>query len=315
LAALTALAIDLGGSHAACGVVRDGALLAGRVLQADGSTPLANLLPTINDTLFELLRAAGIDRADCAAVVFGFCGIVSAKERRVLATNRKFDDATRLDLAAWFEGAFGVPFLLESDSRLALLGEHRYGAARGAEDAVMVTLGSGIGGAAMLNGRLLQSRNCLAGAIGGHLPVVLDGRPCPCGNLGCAQAQASTAFLADIYRQQPGGGDGSLGSREKIGFAELFAAIDAGDKAAIAALDHCLRVWCALTVALIHAYDPEVVVFGGSVLKRAGDILPRVQEYVRDHAWTPGRTVPVRASALGSDAALLGAIPLVENGL
>jgi glucokinase len=80
-------------------------------------------------------------------------------------------------------------------------------------------------------------------------------------------------------------------------------------------LEHCLQVWSALTVALIHAYDPEVVVFGGSVLKRAADILPRLQEYVSAHAWTPGRTVSLRAAALGPDAALLGAIPLIGSSL
>ena len=249
------------------------------------------------------------------AVVLGFCGIVSVLEKRVLATNGKFEDAVNLDLAAWCRREFGLPFLLENDARLALLGEHAFGAARGSRDAVMVTLGSGVGGAALLDGRLLQSRHGLAGTICGHLPVVLDGRLCSCGNRGCAEAEASTAFLIEIYRDQAGGREGKLSGNRKIGFAEIFEAAEAGDHPAIAALDHCLRVWSALTVALIHAYDPEVVVFGGSVLKRASDILPRLQEYVGAYAWTPGRIVPLRAAALGSHAALLGAIPLIESSL
>ena len=100
-----------------------------------------------------------------------------------------------------------------------------------------------------------------------------------------------------------------------IGFAELFDAIKDGDRPAIATLEHCLQVWSALTMALIHAYDPEVVVYGGSVLKRADEILPRIQKYVEAHAWTPGRKVPLRPAVLGSDAALLGAIPLMEYSL
>lgn len=312
---MTALAIDLGGSHAACALVRDGAILASRSIPADGASGLAGLLPALNETLFEILQDTQIDCADCAAVVLGFCGIVSAREKRVLGTNEKFDDATRLDLDTWFKQAFGLPFLIENDARLALLGEFAYGAARGARDAVMVTLGSGIGGAALLDGRLLQSKHGLAGTIGGHMPVVLGGRRCSCGNRGCAEAEASTSFLPEIYRQQAGGAEGALANRRTIGFAELFEAIQADDKPAIAALEHCLRVWSALTVALIHAYDPEVVVFGGSVLKRAEEILPRLQEYVAAHAWTPGRTVPLRTAVLGSNAALLGAIPLMEYSL
>ncbi|MGC9259651.1 MAG: ROK family protein [Phycisphaerae bacterium] len=312
---LTALAIDLGGSHAACAVVRGDTIIARRDVLADGASDLGDLLPALRETLFDLLKAAGIMCTECSAVVLGFCGIVSTREKRVLATNKKFDDAPRLDLDAYFKGAFGLPFLLENDARLALLGEHRFGAARGTPDAVMVTLGSGIGGAALLNGRLLQSRHGLAGTIGGHLPVVLNGRLCSCGNLGCAEAEASTVFLPAIYRQQPNSKAGVLHAKRAIGFAELFEASDAGDAAAVAALEHCLDVWSALTVALIHAYDPEVVVFGGSVLKRDHEILPRLQKFVNAHAWTCGRHVPLKTATLGSSAALLGAIPLLECSL
>ena len=312
---MTVLAIDLGGSHAACALVRGGAIVASKSIPADGASGLGGLLPAFSETLSGLLRTTQIDRSECAAVVLGFCGIVSAREKRVLATNAKFDDATRLDLAAWFQQEFGLPFLMENDARLALLGEYKFGAARGTQDAVMVTLGSGIGGAAVLNGRLVESKHGIAGTIGGHMPVVLNGRICTCGNRGCAESEASTAFLPEIYGQQPGGATGALSNKKTIGFAELFQAVEAGDEPASAALEHCLRVWSALTVALIHAYDPEVVVFGGSVMKRGGEILPRLQEYVNAHAWTLGRIVPLRVAALGPDAALLGALALAELSL
>ena len=312
---LTAFAIDLAGAHAACAIVRAGTILADKNLPADGGYCFASLLPALNETLFGLLRTAQIDVADCSALVLGFPAIVSPREKRVLATNNKFDDAPCLDLEAWCHREFGLPFLVENDARLALLGEYRFGAARGARDAVMVTLGTGIGGAAMLDGRLLESRHGLAGTIGGRLPVAVGGRLCSCGNLGCAEAEASTAFLPEIYRHQRGGSEGILAGRNAIVFAELFEAMEAGDHAAMATFEHCLQVWSTLTVTLIHAYVPEVVVFGGAVLKRAADILPRLQDYVNAHAWTQGRTAPLRAAALGSSAALLGAIPLLEYSL
>jgi glucokinase len=310
---MIAFAIDLGGSHAACAVVEDGAILASRSVPVSGRNGLKSLLPLLSTTLRELAGCAQVRQTDASALVLGFCGIVSGDERRVLATNEKFKDAPSVDLNAWCAAEFGLPFLLENDARLALLGEYAFGAARDAQDVVMITLGSGIGGAALLNGRLLKSRNGLAGTIGGHLPVVLDGRLCSCGNRGCADAEASTGALAEIYAGQTGSEHGALSGNETIGFAELFKATDAGDKAASEALKHCLHVWSALTVALIHAYDPEVVIFGGSVLRRAADILPHIQKYVGAHAWTPGRTVPLRAAAIGPDAALLGAIPLIES--
>lgn len=312
---LTALAIDLGGSHAACALVKEGRILASRDVPADGNLPFATLLPKISETFHEMLRTTQISHADCSGLVIGFCGIVSAREKRVLAMNGKFEDAPDLDLIGWCKREFDLPFYIENDARLALLGEYAFGAARGSRDAVMITLGSGIGGAALLDGHLLQSKHGLAGTIGGHLPVVLNGRRCSCGNFGCAEAEASTAFLAEIYKCQANGIEGALSNCKTIGFAEVFQAADAGDKTAAATLNHCLHVWSVLTVSLIHAYDPEVVVFGGSVLKRAADILPSIQAYVNACAWTPGRTVPLRPAALGSDAALLGAIPLIELSL
>jgi glucokinase len=315
LPGLTVLAIDLGGTHAACAVVRDGEILASKTVAADRESHLEPLLPVFRDALSESLHTAHLDTSACSALVLAFPGIVSARENRVLATNAKFDDAPKLDLKAWSKDAFGVPFLIENDARLALLGEHSSGAARGADDAVMITLGSGVGGATLLDGRPLQSAHGLAGTIGGHIPVVFDGALCSCGNRGCADAEASTAALPLIYRRYGKGSEGTLRNEKRIGFAELFQAAEAHDEPAVATLEHCLRVWSALTVALIHAYDPEVVVFGGSVMKRAADILPRLQDYVKVHAWTPGRTVPLRAAELGSDAALLGAVALAEYSL
>jgi glucokinase len=310
------LAVDLGGSHAACALVGDGSILKSENLPITGCGTLAEVLPKIGAVFHRLLENAHLSLKDCSALTLGFCGIVSPHEKRVLATNQKFEDATQLNLEKWCGDEFGLPFLIENDARLALLGEHQFGAARGREDAVMVTLGSGVGGAALLNGKLLESKHGLAGTIGGHLPVNLNGRLCSCGNRGCAESEASTAFLSEIYRaQESGGSRGVLREKTAIGFAELFDAIEAGDAVAAATLAHCLHVWSVLTVALIHAYDPEVVVFGGSVMKRAASILPGLQDYVDTHAWTPGRTVCLRAAELGSDAALLGAIPLIRQKL
>jgi glucokinase len=312
---LTVLAVDLGGSHAACAVVSDGQILTSRQLPTDGRLDVESHLPAIKQSILDCMKTAPVDRNECSAFVLGFPGIVSARVRRVLATNGKFDDGPQLDLETWCRREFGLPFLIENDARLALLGEHRFGAARGAQDAVMITLGSGIGGAALLGGRLLQSAHGLAGTIGGHMPVTLDGRLCSCGNRGCAESEASTAFLPCVYHQQAGAPEGALSKCKTIGFVELFNAAEAGDKPAIAALEHCFRVWSVLTVSLIHAYDPEVVVFGGAVLKRATQILPLLQLYVNAHAWTPGRKVPLRPTTLGSDAALLGAAAFAEYAL
>ncbi len=310
------LAVDLGGSHAACAVVApSGAVRAAVAVPLDAAGAgggLAAALPRVAAALGAAAARAGVRPAECRGVAFGFPGLVDPDAGRVLATNEKFADARGVDLGAWARAAFGLPLRLENDARLALLGERAAGAARGAGDVVMLTLGTGVGGAAMIGGRLLRGRHHQAGVLGGHLPVRVGGRRCTCGNVGCVEAEASTWALPALCRAWPGHAESALACVERPDFAALFRAARAGDRVAAAVRDHCLAVWGAGAVALVHAYDPEVVVIGGGVMGSADDVLPAVAAHVRAHAWTPWGAVAVRAAALGGHAALAGAPSLFD---
>src|SRR5207249_10526624 len=85
------------------------------------------------------------------------------------------------------------------------------------------------------------------------------------------------------------------------------------DAVALAVRDRCLGVWCAAAIALVHAYDPEIIVLGGGVMKSALSIIPILQSHVEKYAWTPWGKVQVRAAELGNNAALLGAVPLLSE--
>jgi glucokinase len=179
----------------------------------------------------------------------------------------------------------------------------------------MVTFGTGIGTAALIAGRLLRGRHGQAGCLGGHLTVRYGGRQCSCGNAGCAEAEASTAFLRAVAEARPEFSTSALAESNPLDYAAVFAAADAGDACAVAVRDHSLLVWGALAVSLIHAYDPERVILGGGIMRSAGTILPWIADYVRRHAHTPWGKVEVRASELGDDAALLGCSVLLEETL
>jgi len=305
------IAIEIGGRHVTCALVDDHGVRR-KATEAIREAQLKPTLALLEEMARRLLDADGAAASSCAGVSLGFCGIVDGERGSVLATlDDKFEDAIACDLPAWSERAFGLPLRIENDARLALLGEWWGGAARGFEDVVMVTLGTGIGGAAMTGGRLLASRHRQAGAIGGHLPVTMTGRRCLCGGHGCAEAEASTWALPEICAEQPGFATSSLANEPAIDFRTLFEHYDAGDGVAAAVLDHCCQVWSTLAVTLVHAYDPELLVFGGAVMSRADDILPRIRALIDDRAWTPGRTVPIARAALADDAALCGAIPLL----
>jgi glucokinase len=308
---MKALAVDLGGSHATCAIVEDRAILHSHTLATEGSKGLAPWLPLLAEALQTVAREAGAKPSECAGLAFCFCGLVDHASAKVTSTNAKYDDAPDLDLRGWCEESLGVRFEIENDARMALLGESYAGAARGFEDIVMVTLGTGIGGATMIQGQLLRGKHSQAGCLGGHLPVLFTGRRCTCGAIGCAEAEAAGWSLPEVCRSTRDFASSPLSKENAITFERLFHYADAGDQVAIEVRERCLAVWGAATVALIHAYDPEIVVLGGGVMKRASTILPYLQNYVNEYAWTPWGKVSVRCAQLGNNAALLGAIPLL----
>ena len=305
------LAVDLGGTHATCGLVEDRTLLASETIDTDHAKSLAALLPTIAKTFLDLVQGESLSLQDLAGIAVGFAGLVDSRIGRVVSTNAKYEDAAGIDLNAWSQKTLGLPLRIENDARMALLGESFAGAAAGFTEVVMMTLGTGIGGVAMIEGKLLRGKHAQAGCLGGHLPVLFTGRRCTCGAIGCAEAEASGWSLPLVVKDWPGGNQSALSKYSNVGFKELFEESEYGDSVAIAIRDRCLNIWAVDAVGLVHAYDPEIVVMGGGVMKSGEVIIPYLERYVRKHAWTPWGKVQVRAAALGNNAALLGAVPLL----
>ena len=308
-----AIGIDLGGSHASIAVVSDDKMLACHQVPLDSAQPLRPVLSVFAAVIRKLLAELQLSAGECEGVALGFCGLADARIGRVVSTNKKYEDAPSIDFNEWCSREFELRFGIENDARMALLGERHAGAARGCDNVVMITLGTGVGGAALIEGKLLRGKHMQAGCLGGHIPVLFSGRKCTCGNIGCAEAEASGWALPLIVKEWPGIEKSSLASHAEIGFKELFESAGRGDAIAIAIRDRCLKVWAADAVGLVHMYDPEVIVIGGGVMKSADVIIPYVQEYVSKYAWTPWGKVQVRAAELGNHAGLLGAIPLLTE--
>lgn len=310
---MKALAIDLGGTHATCAVLDDRRILARRVLDLDSAAGLASALPQMAETLRALLREADMETGECAGLGFSSCGIIDSARGRVLSINKKWEDAPGIDFCAWAHAELGLPLRIENDARMALLGEWYAGAGRGCDNLVMMTLGTGIGAAVMLEGVLLRGPHSQAGNLGGHLPVVYNGRPCTCGGIGCAEAEAAGWSLPLVARDWPGFASSRLAAEPDIHFEALFRLAAEGDRVAGEIRNRCIHIWAATAVGLVHAYDPEKVILGGGVMRSAEFILPFVQDYVAKHSWTPWGTVRVLAAELGNDAGVFGAIPLLRE--
>lgn len=306
------LAVDLGGTHATCALVEERAVIRLQTIEIAKGAKLGESLPSLAAAFRRLVTAEKLCLESLAGVAVAFCGLVDSSQDRVIAVNGKFEDGPELDLRSWARNEFQLPLFLENDARMALLGERYAGAAIGFDDLVMVTLGTGIGGAAMVGGELLKGKHFQAGCLGGHFPVHAAGDSCTCGGFGCAESEAAGWSLPRVCRNWAGF-TGSALANEVIDFESLFRCADAGDTVARQVREHCLQVWGANAVTLIHAYDPELLVYGGGVMRSGDLIVKSVQEHIWRRAWTPWGKVEVRAANLGNNAALLGAIPLIAK--
>lgn len=269
------LGIDFGGTGIKIGCFVDGRAIATASVPVAGDEHDLDRAADAARALVEEAVGAGHDRP--AALGIALPGIVDRAGSRLVKAHEKYAHLGDRDLSEWARHELGLPAVVENDARAALVGETSYGSAAGARDAVIVTLGTGIGTAAIMDGRLIRGAHDHAGVLGGHLTVELDGGRCNCGNVGCAESIAGAwALRRDLARRGSALAD----------VDELFAAAEQGDPIAVELRDRAIRAWGATVVSLCHAYDPDVVILSGGILA-AGDAVARpVERYVATHLWS-----------------------------
>jgi glucokinase len=306
---MSGIGIDLGGTVIKIGLTRDGEIVGFKDFKGFSSA-LRGIKPNlslIEDTVNGLFDEANVPLSQLSGIGLAFPGIVNPVDMTVISTNNKYDDAREVDFPAWAERKWkGVAFCMDNDARAATLGEWQYGAGRGHDNMVMVTIGTGIGTGVVLDGKPLYGKHFQAGSLGGHFVVDYCGRRCSCGNKGCVEALSSSAFLAEIIREDERLSDGCRKQADTYDFNRLFTLWREGDADAVAICNRCMDVWAAGIVSYIHAYDPEIVILGGGVMQSGDIILPGLQERVDALAWCPSGKVRLVTSELGGKAAILG---------
>jgi len=217
--------------------------------------------------------------------------------------------------------ALGLPAFLEKDTNVAIMGEWRYGAARGTRDAVYITVSTGIGGAIISDSRPIIGRHGGAGEVG-HVTVELDGPVCGCGGVGHVEAIASGAGIARLARELLDGGasDSPLARLADEG-TEIDAALVAkaaqeGDEGCIALLERAWVAIGALCASLANLLDPEVIVIGGSIAEHHPHLFDVIGREMQRRAFPMLlERVRIVPAALGADVSLIGGLPIVNDRL
>lgn len=316
--------VDVGGTKVLAGVVDP----TGRIERtAQGSTPGRRVdVELVEQTLAASVRSAAGD-APLAAVGVAAAGFVDPAGEQVLFAPHLPWRGQRV--RERLESLLGVPVVLDNDATCAAVAEDRYGAARGAGSALVLTLGTGIGGAVLIEGRPWRGLNGMAGEFG-HMQVVPDGLPCECGGTGCWEQYCSGNALVRRVRARLGEEPTMLaelcdGHPELLTGPMVTEAAEEGDIVARDAFGS-VGTWLGVGLAnLVAAFDPEVLVVGGGV-SAAGDRLlePARAALVRSLvagaertvSGEPVRRVPdLRLAVLGPRAGLVGAAALARDAL
>lgn len=307
------LAVDVGGTKIKIGLVESGSVLSRTSIDAHSDIGLAQALPRIVASADGLLTARGLNFTDCKAIGVSYPSLIDSKTGRVLFGYGKFMDAIDIDLKAWASDTLKLPLYIENDARVAMMGEWKSGAGKGCDNLVMLTLGTGIGVSALIEGNVLRGVHGQAGILGGHISIDPNGHRCSCGGRGCPEAEASTSMIDTHARNHPDFVNSELMTISQIDYVHVFQSARRGGRLAGILRDRAIEVWATLIVNLIHAYDPERVVVGGGIAAGWDDFMPDVIERVQQNVHTPWGKVSIVPAKLGNDAALVGCEALIPS--
>jgi glucokinase len=312
LIAAETIGVDLGGSKMRVAVVDGNQKILHRSTEASRGRSEEEVLATLERELVEARSAC----PEVAAAGLGIpCTIDQRRGVAIASVNLPLVDVPIRELMG---ERLGLPVFIDNDVNAAILAEHRFGAARGAENAVMIALGTGIGGGLILGGKVYRGTHG-AGAELGHMVVEMDGPRCQgnCPNHGCIEAVASGTALGREGRAAAERAPDSMLGRalaeggDLSGEAVTDAAL-AGDETAREVVALIGRRLGVAFSSLANIFEPEVIVVGGGVIAAGELLLEPAREEMRSRALRPMNETRVAAAQLGDEAGMIGAATMAQ---
>ncbi|HUU45344.1 MAG TPA: ROK family protein [Acidobacteriota bacterium] len=313
------LGIDIGGTWLKYGAIDT----EGRILLSDraatrGPEGEAGAVERIVDCARRMVAWASEAEFTPVSVGIGSPGTVHAQTLLVQPPTPNLTVIIGVDLARLVREATGLPTAIDNDANCAAWGEYRYGAGRGIDNLICITVGSGIGSGFVVDGRIFSGPTG-SGAELGHVTIDWQGPPCACGNRGCLENYTSAnALLRRANDAADRDRDSRLcalreSSNGALSIADLFRAAREGDAVARAILDQGADLLARGILNAINLFDPEAVVIGGGVADADtdGTWLAKVRDGIHRHAFSAeGKTLRVGKAAFGNDAGFIGAAAL-----
>ena len=291
------LSIDIGGTAVKMGLVDHAGAIHARpeasVCFDHYQTPI--LTTVIREAQAFLAR----ESAQIEGIGVSATGQVDDRAGAVIGTNGKIPHYEGAQIKRDMEAAFGVPVFALNDANAAALGECFAGRAKGVQNVLMVTLGTGVGGGIVLGGKIFGGTRGIAGELG-HFTLYQDGPRCPCGKRGCFESYAATTAL--VRRAKEATGEADMNGRI------VFSRAADGDQAMLAVLSAWIDDIAAGISGLVHIFNPQMVLIGGGVSAQEALLIAPLRERVlRSVMPRFAECLQLEAATLGNDAGMIGA--------
>lgn len=281
-----------------------------------GGDAAENVEEVIIGVVDEMIKEADLKKSQIEAIAAGAPGVINQESGIVLFSPnlpwRNYDIRTPI------EKKFGVPFYIGNDVNVGVLGEYKYGAAKGYKNVVGFFVGTGMGGGLILNGSLFTGNEFKAAEYG-HMVLNPDGPLCNCGQRGCLEAFSSKKGMsAYITEQTRRGRESMLGDKIVNGVFKsslLKKAMAAEDAVTMEAVDRACHYLAVATGNMINTISPDVVVYGGGVMEAVGEqFLAKIEAEVDRYCMPSIRsTVELKCAALGDDSVIYGALAMIKE--
>jgi glucokinase len=304
------IGIDLGGTKISGAISNiQGEVLSQYTISTNAVEGDEAVLSRIIQVIDTVLKESGKEISEISAIGIGSPGPLDAKKGVIIeSANLPFRN---FNLIAPITEKFNIPTFLENDANVAALGEFMFGAGKGTQNMIYITVSTGIGGGAILNGKLYRGSTSNALEIG-HTTVSPHGPKCNCGNHGCAEAFASgTAIAKRVKEVLSEGVKTSLSNYSNPTSYEVFREAEKGDEVAVNILNTSLEYLGICVSNTIVSFDPEMVVIGGGVSKGGDIVFDKVREVVRQRCLkSMAESCSILPAGLGTDAGVMGAVAL-----
>lgn len=304
------IGIDLGGTKISGAVANfKGDMLSQYTIPTKAEEGESAVLQRIIAVVEKVIEESNVDKEKIVSIGIGSPGPLDAKKGMIITTpNIPFKN---FNIVKPLVDRFNIATYLDNDANVAAIGEYAFGSGKGTDNMVFITVSTGIGGGAVLNGKIYRGNTCNALEIG-HMTLEKDGPRCNCGNYGCAEALASGTAIAKAAREQVEKGlNTSLSNYKKITAYEVFREAEKGDTVAQNVLNKALNYLGICVANIITSFDPEVVIIGGGVSKGGNIVFEKVNEVVKKRCFKAMfESTKIVPAALGTDAGVKGAVAL-----